>query len=329
MTQFNSKGERMNDIGGYFELELNRGTEYYPNLISLNTGRNALEYVLRVRNFKKVYIPFFTCEVVLEPFIKTNTQYIFYSLDELLCPILPYDIGDDSAILVNNYFGVTGHIVEQVTRKYTNVIIDNSQAFFDKPASSIDTFYSARKFIGVPDGAYLSINKQYTANLKRDVSWSRFRHLLSRIDESASTGYSYFRSIDSSFVGNDIKLMSHLTKKILQSLDYDKIIGKRRENFNYIHKKLHKMNLFPYSSKDICCPMVYPLYVKKDGLKEFLIKNKIYVATYWPNVFDWVTENTIEYQLAQYLIPIPIDQRYSINDMKRIVSIVEDYNERK
>ena len=31
----------MREIGGYFELEELKGSEYYPDLIPLNTGRNA------------------------------------------------------------------------------------------------------------------------------------------------------------------------------------------------------------------------------------------------------------------------------------------------
>lgn len=38
------------------------------------------------------------------------------------------------------------------------IILDNTQSFFQKPISGIDTIYSCRKYFGVPDGAYLSTN---------------------------------------------------------------------------------------------------------------------------------------------------------------------------
>ena len=60
----------MEPIGGYFSLELPHYGEYHKDAIRLNTGRNCLEYILRVRNYKKVYIPYYTCDVVLEPFKK-------------------------------------------------------------------------------------------------------------------------------------------------------------------------------------------------------------------------------------------------------------------
>ena len=40
-------------IGGYLELELPKGNEYYPDLVRLNTGRNALEYILIQKNIIK------------------------------------------------------------------------------------------------------------------------------------------------------------------------------------------------------------------------------------------------------------------------------------
>ena len=51
----------MEAIGGYFELELRKGKHYHENALRLNSARNAFEYILRVRNYKKIYIPYYTC----------------------------------------------------------------------------------------------------------------------------------------------------------------------------------------------------------------------------------------------------------------------------
>lgn len=61
-------------IGGYIPLELSKGELYYPDLIALNTGRNALEYVLRIRKYTTIYLPYYTCEVLLEPLRKLNVH---------------------------------------------------------------------------------------------------------------------------------------------------------------------------------------------------------------------------------------------------------------
>lgn len=50
--------EHVKPIGGYFELELPTFPEYHCEAIALNSGRFCLEYILRCRNYNKIYIPF-------------------------------------------------------------------------------------------------------------------------------------------------------------------------------------------------------------------------------------------------------------------------------
>jgi len=317
----------MKAIGGFFELELKRGKEFYPHLIKLNSGRNCLEYILRVRNYKKIFIPYYTCEVILEPIRRLNINYEFYHINEMLEPEIQ-QIDNDSALLYTNYFGLKGEFIKLISEKFRNIIIDNAQAFFSEPIKDIDTFYSPRKFFGVPDGGYLSINKKINIPLKKDISLSRISHLLKRIELGAEAAYDEFKHNEKSLDNQAIKEMSDLTKKILSSINYSKVKRIRNNNFNLLHDNLKDKNELKdliEKSKPINGPMVYPFLITKDGVREYLIKNKIYVATYWPNVLKWADKNSFEYKLAKYLLPLPIDQRYGKDDMKRILKIVKEY----
>ena len=69
--------------------------------------------------------------------------------------------------------------------------------------------------------------------------------------------------------------------------------------------------------------MVYPYLTFKEGLRERLIENKIYIARYWPNVLEWSPQGSIDHILASQLLPIPIDQRYGEEEMKRIIQTIE------
>ena len=69
----------MQAIGGYFSLETSAGEHYHKDAIRLNTARNCFEYVLRARGYSKVYIPYYTCEVMLEPIRKLGVDYDFYA----------------------------------------------------------------------------------------------------------------------------------------------------------------------------------------------------------------------------------------------------------
>ena len=310
------------EIGGYFGLELAKGKEYYPDLIKLNTSRNCLEYILKVRKYKKIYIPYYTCEVILEPINKLDIKYEFYSIDKNLNIVFDKTLVTNEVILINNYFGVNSKKVEAAANSFKNVIVDNCQAFYDKPIKNIDTFYSPRKFFGVPDGAYLSIDSNIGEEFPTDKSYLRMDSLLKRIDETASFSYNDFKKKEDSLNNNPMKKMSKLTRSILQSVNYDKIRSIRKNNFLYLHKFLERYNELDIDITNLICPMVYPLLITKQDIREYLIKNKVYVATYWPNVFDWTNHDYIEFKFAKYILPLPIDQRYTNDDMKLIIDFI-------
>ena len=314
----------MNPIGGYFELELNNSGHYHNDALRLNTARNCFEYVLRIRHYKKVYIPYYTCEVMLEPINKLGLQYEFYQINELLEPTVLPLLKSNESFLYTNYFGLKQGCVKRLAANYGNqLIVDNSQAFFAKPIDGIDTFYSARKFFGVADGAYLYTDKKMDVKLEQDVSYERMSHLLKRADIGAEAGYMDFRENDDSLCNQDIKRMSKLTESILSSIDYKTISQKRRLNYAFLNDALGESNLIHLNLDDESVPMIYPYLTSDSTLKQKLIENKIFVATYWPNVFNWVTPNGIEYKLANCLVCIPVDQRYEDADMERILKTIE------
>lgn len=309
----------MSAIGGYFELELNRSGEYRPNAIDLNSARNALEYILRVEKPKRLCIPYYICCTILEPLKKLNIPYVFYHIDQNLDPMFQSKLNSNDAFLYVNYFGIKQETVRLLVNKYKNLIIDNAQAFFCHPLPNVDTFYSPRKFFGVPDGAYLFTNKLLEADLERDISINRISHLLKRKEFGSESGYADFLKNENSMVGQPIKKMSNLTKAILNNINYSNAKKRREENFLFLHKHLKNINALEIDTNNLRAPMVYPFIIKKEGLKEWLIENKIYVATYWKNVFDWVSEEDFEFNLAKYLIPLPVDQRYGQNDLIKII----------
>lgn len=312
-----------NVIGGYFELELSRHGEYHQDAIHLNTGRNSFEYILRAKEYKKVYLPYYTCDVMLESIRKLSIDHEFYHIDENFSPKFnSTKLKEADVVVYTNYFGICGDQLSDIAEKSINLIVDNSQAFFAKHIEGIDTFYSARKFFGVPDGAYLYTDKFLTYHIEQDKSYGRFEHLLGRIDVNAEKFYSTFKKNDDGLKNQPIKIMSKLTNCLLKSVDYEDVKKKRRENFLFLHDVLKNQNELILGFKDDFVPMVYPLLIKNgEKLKNKLIENKIFVATYWPNVKDWVDNYTYESKLVNQLIALPIDQRYTISDMKDILSI--------
>ncbi|MBC7525085.1 MAG: hypothetical protein H7239_11680 [Flavobacterium sp.] len=314
----------MSSIGGYFELELGRTEEFHPKAIKLNAGRNALEYILLAKLYKKIYMPYFTCDVLLEPIRKLHINVEFYFIDEQFEPLFDFNmVKKNECFLYTNYFGLHTRNVTKLTSKCPNLIIDNAQSFYSKAIEGIDTFYSPRKFFGIPDGAYLYTNQKLNKTLEVDTSFERFEHLLRRIDESAEGGYSFFSKNDKLLNNNPIKQMSQLTNRLLCSIDYYDISQKRKENFNYLHQALSHHNKIKWQIEKEETPMVYPFYSEKENLRTTLINNKIYIAQYWTSVIELVKKNTIEYNYSVNLFHLPIDQRVTKLELDKIIKIIE------
>jgi hypothetical protein len=313
-------------IGGYFSLELsNKGNYYYPQMLRLNTGRNCFQYILLVNKAKRVYIPKYTCGVMLEPLKKLNIDFVFYSINENLELAEDLILSKNEFLLYTNYFGLKDKYCSKLSRKFkSKLILDYSQSFYAPPQKLSSVFYSPRKFFGLPDGGIVNIEAEPKIKLDRDSSCRRMSHLLKRLDLGVEEGYEDFKKNDASLSNQPIKKMSHLTEELLKNIDYKKAKEKRLKNFNYLHKKFCKKNKLKIDLKSITCPMCYPYYSEDLNLRQKLIKNKIFVATYWSNVFDWCQKGEIEYKLAQKIIPLPIDQRYDIEDMDKIIRKINE-----
>jgi len=317
-------------IGGYFGLELaNHKNLYHDHLTRVNYGRSALEYILRAKGYKKLYIPYYICDVILQPLIKLNVEYEFYHINTNLEPKVDH-LEDHSALLQVNYFGLMNNRLPALKEKYSELIVDNSMAFFSKPIQSIHCFYSPRKFFGVPDGGFAFIDSENPETIRtKDISFHRTSHLLKRLDVGPEKGYDDFKNNELASNNPPLVEMSRLTEKILRSIDYQAVIEKRNDNFACLHSHLQPYNEFTpiIEQSFIHGPMAYPFLKKgNSGLRRYLIENRIYVAQYWPNIPKWIKNPYLpELYLFENLIPLPIDQRYDSEDMKRILEVIQNF----
>ena len=216
------------DIGGYLGLEEFMGKEYYPDLIALNTGRNALACLIHAKHIRKLYIPNYLCDSVFRVCEREECPYEFYEVGADFLPKFEKALGNGEWIYIVNYFGQILN-ERELKKKYDRIIFDNAQAFFQEPVEGISTIYSCRKFFGVPDGAYLAAED--VPELDVDISKHRMAHILGRYEGMASDYYKDFRDNDKSFSNLAPGFMSRLTHNILRAIDYKKVKERREENF--------------------------------------------------------------------------------------------------
>jgi hypothetical protein len=320
------------EIGSFIEMEFAKGKEYYPGCrpVRLNSGRAGIYHAARVLGGSTLYLPYYQCDTVRDFLHRKNFQIRYYSINDEFDPLIER-VEANAAIVIVNYFGIMSQKrLAALANRFQKVIIDNSQAFFCKPIDHCLNVYSARKFVGVPDGAYVigSNADKYTAEYEQDFSSDTSQFLWQRI-EYGCEGKAYEAKLlnDQRIDGADIKKMSKLTQAMLDGINYDVVINKRRQNFETACRLFDGMNQLAvkmYYDSD-CVPMVYPLVVENDGLLPKLLENKIFQGRWWSYLLEEMAKESFEYRLSRFLIPITIDQRYGENELDFTAAVIHDY----
>lgn len=314
---------QIKEIGGYIEFEYNHKQDYYSNLIKLNCGRNALAYLIETYEIKKICLPYFLCSSIQNTCKKYNIDISFYHIDECFKPLVSEDFESDRWLYAVNYYGqLKNEYIKELKERYKNLIIDNAQAFFQKPIDNIPTIYTCRKYFGVADGAYLFSEKRISRKLPLDYSYDRMGFLFGRFEKTASEFYFEYSANNKLFMNEEIKVMSKLTENIMKGIDYEYVRENRRKNFEFLNENLAQINILKLNFSDGA--FAYPLYLENGSeIRKKLQEKKVYIPTLWPDVFELCSKGSLEYNFASNILPIPVDQRYGFEDMKYIIKILE------
>lgn len=312
----------MKELGGYFELELNQGEHFHKDALALNSARNCLKYILRAQKPSKTYVPAYSCDSLIEPLISESIPVEYYHINfDFELEQIPTLKKDEKFIYIN-YFGLKSDYVKKLYDHLgSQLIVDNTQAFYEMPLDGVDTFYSPRKFFGVSDGGYLYTKIGLDEKFEQDYSSLRVKHLTGRYEKNASEFLSNYQMLEKSLIEQPIKWMSPLTAGILKSLDYEKIGLTRQRNFWVLHSILIKLNPFELINFNNFVPMGYPLFSNSKILRNKLTENKIYTAKYWQDASERV--DNVEKELIENLVLLPIDQRVGIHDLSVLIELIE------
>lgn len=312
----------MKEIGGYMELEHFSGREYYADLIGVNSGRNALHYIIKAKKIRKLYIPYFLCDAVSNLCDDYHIAYCKYEINDSFLPAAAISLGADEWLYIVNFYGqISDDAICQMKREYGHVIVDNVMDFFRAPIPGVDTVYSCRKYFGVADGGYVSTDCLLEEPLEAQTAADRMCHLLGRYEETGSAYYSDYHRNEEYIDRMPLKAMSALSRNVMRAIDYSYVIQKRNENYLVLDKHLGVRNAVKFRMPK--GPFCYPFYCEcGPEIRKKLAEQKIYIPTLWPNVLVDCSQDTLEYQLAQNILPLPCDQRYEREDMLRICQAV-------
>ena len=318
------------EIGSFIELQFPKGLEYYKgysDIARLNTGRAAIWHAFRVLGSKCLWLPYYQCDSVRSFLQRKGVAIKYYHIDRHFNPIDLRPKKDDAVLLVNYYGVMSADRMKKLARNYEKVIVDNSQAFFSHPLDNCMNVYSCRKFIGVPDGAYVLGKgaEQYVDEYEQCFSSDTSLFMLQRIEYGCEGKAYQSRQINEQRIDKeDCMKMSKLTRTILDGTDYEFIRKQRKSNFSLVQRLFHDANCIDATEyyDDETVPMVYPLVVENDELLDRFLAMKHFQGHWWSYICCELPENTVEHWFSRYMIPLTIDQRYGKTEISSLRSIL-------
>lgn len=352
----------LREVGGEFWVNAIPNTpqkEEVPNFLSkfgnvslTASGRGAITHLLQQikPKYKTALLPAYICDSVIKPFLKRGYQIYFYDINNDFSPkiddIRKYDsIG---VFLHLGYFGFSTNgnlreIIDEYKMKSTIVIEDITHSLFSNfEMYDRNDYYivSIRKWLGIPSGGavispHVKINE---AKLSDDnFSKLRLKALTLKADYMLNGDTKVKEDVNQLFSKAEELLnldvspyqIDSLSSKIITEIDVNEIIRKRRRNFSFLEKGLKELTTVKLAFSEIgddVCPLFLPIIVDegRDDVRDELIKYNIYCPVHWP-ISDHINLNLVKNtkSINNRILSIPCDQRYSLDDMNRIIQVLK------
>ena len=100
------------------------------NVSKFNLGREALRQLIQLYKIKKMYIPYYLCDVVRHTLVEESCKPVFYHIDNNFFPDCEFNKND--YVLYPNYWGICEENVKRLVNIYSKLIVDNAHAYYDK-----------------------------------------------------------------------------------------------------------------------------------------------------------------------------------------------------
>lgn len=303
-------------LGGFFGLELTSvGNFPYAEgdgCAWVSSGRAAFECLLRsMPRPSRVWVPRFTCDTVLQPLVRLGLPVRRYELSPAWEPLLPEPAREDDLLLLTNYFGLTGEAVAAAAAAQPcPCVVDATTALY-APPGDLPTFYSLRKFAGVPDGGVACAPFPIHLPDEVDRSSARAHYLLRRLEDGAEAALPYSEAAEAE-LSSAARRMSPLTRALVQSIDWERIATTRLHNYAELHARLAPLNHWEsLPAQAPSAPFCYPLVSAIPGLRDELVESGLALPLFWPEVIRATTPTSPANILARRLLPLSLDQRYA------------------
>jgi len=312
-------------LGGYLPWEATTGgAHYHPGALRYQSARHALEALLRTARPRRIWMPWFACDVLDQAAKRAGVDVGHYDLTPELMPQSAFRMAEGEVLLYVNYFGVADDKVSAVCQRFEpeSVILDCAQAFFYKSqADVLATIRSARKTLGVPSGGFLTTRVAVEPpGTEEPMRASDLSHLLTRRMQGAEAGFDAYRRAEARFDEQPPHRMSAVSDAMLRGVDYAVVSARRSGNFS--RYKAHLSDVAASAVDDRpASPLSFPV---RGGapLREMLRAQRIYTPVYWPLSEQAAAACPVGRSIADEWVHLPVDQNLDEKDIDRVIEAV-------
>lgn len=333
-------------IGGEFSIAvtdvLNAETRHLhtTDVYTYSSGRAALyqvlKYLQKEKGINRILLPDYLCGSVLVPAKSLDFEYTFYSIDEALeldQEVIAKLYDQTTVVLLINYFGLKDLSMQVACIRELDpnaiIIEDDVQAYYEfkKPLGDVDfKFTSLRKTFAVPDGGLVKTNF-HLPKIETPNTFGQYKAaagLLKSMRDGNFNDQIYLEMFEKGedLIDSELECgMSRIAEKLYGIMDEERVKVRRLNNARYLIDGLEKKGIHPILPLlEDHVPLFIPIYLEnRDEVRRRMFQHELFCPVHWP--LEGMPLNRGA-DMAKHELSLIIDQRYNVQDMKLIMSLI-------
>lgn len=340
------------------------GVSDTPDIKYFSIGREAIFHALQSNRFERkvALLPIFTCFTVLDPFLQDGWKLCFYRYNIDLT-IDSESFKDEferekpafcifQPLCGMGFLPAESSLIDYAHENGCMTMVDQTQDIYaPRNHQSVDYYCgSLRKWYAFPDGAFLHSEHSRMAQCDALKENNIYRtamglcmfaaHLRDTYQNPFFTYLCNFMwTFSVSYIGGtsiEAHTMSDYSRKVLAQQDEAANAKRRTENFRYIYQSIDGMETvrpaFERIERLTNAPLSFPVYAQdRAALVKHLTANGIITQVLWgrpPYIRDCVEQDETTNYIYDHIISLPCDQRYSVEDMQRMIDAIRDFEQK-
>lgn len=289
------------------------------------SGRTAIEAVLKhLPDAHTALLPSYCCESMIVPFRAAGIEIDYYNVS--WNDGIKIELEDTADIILwCNYFGfknkmpdLDGVIIEDITHSMLSEVQCHQASSYLvaslrkwEPINcggycsvEVEGLEPPEEFVSLKTSA-MELKTQYLRDLD-PLKKPRFLQMFAESNHWLAKHYSGL-SIDS------------WSRSYLSSINLERQRETRKQNAHILYEGLKSKVQFLFPEEDMDCPLFVPILIEnRDDIRKYLTKNEIYCPVHWSK------PESCESNIYDMELSLICDQRYGIENMERIVSVLSE-----